>query len=213
MNCCQCQGIEDLFNEKAVSKELEQYRQKGPDKTTRMMTGAFKAEEIRGCSLLDIGGGIGAVQHELLDAGMSSALDVDASQAYITAARREAQRRGLSDRTRFFHGNFVDLAPSIEPADVVTLNRVICCYPDMEKLVDLSAARAKKLYSLVYPRDMWWVRLGVAVINYFMGLRKSAFRTFVHPSRQVEAIIHRHGFTRRFYQQTLVWQVVVYARG
>ncbi len=212
MDCCQCKGIEDLFNEKSVAKELSNYRQKGPDKTTRWLIQALKTEGVEDASLLDIGGGVGAIQHELLAAGAASATDVDASPAYISAAAQEAQRRGLADRVTFQHGNFVDIADELQPADIVTLDRVICCYHDMEKLVDRSAARARKLYGVVYPRDRWWAKLGVSALNFIFRLQKSPFRTFVHPTEAVEALISRYGFKRKFYRSTLVWQVVVYSR-
>jgi magnesium-protoporphyrin O-methyltransferase len=212
MNCCQCQGIEELFNEQLVAGDLSSYRAKGPNKTTRIMTDALKKEGIQGLSLIDIGGGVGAVQHELLNAGVQNATDVDASQAYINAARGEAQRRGLDDRVNFLYGNFVDLAAQIPPADIVTLDRVICCYPDMEKLVGLSAARARKLFGLVYPRDVWWLRIGLAIMNFFFRLRRNPFRIFPHPTPAVEALISNSGLKRRFYRQTLVWQVAVYSR-
>lgn len=212
MNCCQCQGIEELFNEKLVSKELSSYRIKGPSKTTRMLTDALKKEGIQGLALLDIGGGVGAIQHDLLAAGVQNATDVDASQAYLKAAKAEAQRRGLTDRVSFQHGNFVDIAAQIPPADIVTLDRVICCYSDMENLVSRSVSRARKLYGVVYPRDLWWIKLGTRVMNFFFRLQKSPFRSFAHPTQAVEAIIHKHGFRQRFYGHTLVWQVVVYSR-
>lgn len=212
MNCCQCQGIEELFTEKYVTKELSRYRAKGPDKTTRMLAEAIKQAGVDGLTLLDIGGGVGAVQHELLDAGVQSATDVEASSAYITAARTEAQRRGFADRVSFQYGNFVDLAAEITPADIVTLDRVICCYHDMEQLVSLSAARARRLYGLVYPRDTWWVKIGLALENIYFRLRRSHFRTYFHPTISVEAILVSNGLKRRFYRHTLVWQVVVYAR-
>jgi magnesium-protoporphyrin O-methyltransferase len=211
MNCCQCQGIEEHFDEKAVSRELSLYRTKGPDKTTRMLIDALKAKSIQGFSLLDIGGGVGAIQHELLEAGAQNATDVDASQAYLNAAKEEAQRRGLAERVSFQHGNFVDIAAHIPPADMVTLDRVICCYPDMEALVSLSAARARKLYGLVYPRDVWWVKIGLTVLNFLFRLQKNPFRTFVHPSQAVEAIVNNNGFKQCFYRRTLAWQVVVYS--
>jgi 2-polyprenyl-3-methyl-5-hydroxy-6-metoxy-1,4-benzoquinol methylase len=212
MNCCQCQGIEELFSEQLVAGELSSYRAKGPSKTTRIMTDALKKEGIQGLSLIDIGGGVGAVQHELLNAGVQNATDVDASQAYINAARGEAQRRGLADRVIFQYGNFVDLAAQIPPADIVTLDRVICCYPDMEKLVSLSAARARKFYALVYPRDDWWLRIGAAIMNFFFRLRRNPFRIFPHPTQAVEALIASNGLKRRFYRATPIWQVVVYSR-
>jgi 2-polyprenyl-3-methyl-5-hydroxy-6-metoxy-1,4-benzoquinol methylase len=212
MNCAQCEGIEELFGQQYVSKELARYRAKGPDKTTRMLTDAIKQEGVDGLSLLDIGGGVGAIQHELLGAGVVGVTSVEASTAYIDAARAEAQQRGLADHVSYQHGNFVDLAGDIPPADIVTLDRVICCYPDMEKLVGLSAARARKIYGLVYPRDAWWVKIALAVENFFFKLRRSQYRTFAHPTRVVEALVSSKGLKRRSYRRTLVWQVVVYAR-
>jgi hypothetical protein len=212
MNCCQCQGIEELFSQPYVTKDVARYRAKGPDKTTRMLIEAIKGSNIEGQTLLDIGGGVGAIQHQLLAAGLEHATDVEASTAYLNAARAETQRRGYLERVSYHQGNFVDLAPDIAPADIVTLDRVICCYPDMEKLVSLSAARARKQYGLVYPRDTWWIRIGLAVANLFFRLRRSAYRGFVHPTKRVEAILGGAGLKRSFYCQTLYWQVVVYAR-
>ena len=125
------------------------------------MIDALKKQGVSGVSLLDIGGGVGAIQHGLLAAGVQNATDVDASKAYLAAARQEANRRGIADRVDFQYGNFVEMADKIEPADVVTLDRVICCYPDMEKLVSLSVERARQLYGLVYPRDTWWIKIGL----------------------------------------------------
>jgi magnesium-protoporphyrin O-methyltransferase len=103
---------------------------------------ALKTEGIEGATLLDIGGGIGAIQHELLAAGAAHATSVDASNPYLETAREESIRRGLGDRVTYRHGDFVELAESIPPADIVTLDRVINVYPDWERLTQLSAARA-----------------------------------------------------------------------
>jgi 2-polyprenyl-3-methyl-5-hydroxy-6-metoxy-1,4-benzoquinol methylase len=212
MNCCQCQGIEELFNEKAAAKELIKYRAKGSDKTTRMLIDAIKAEDVKGRSLLDIGGGVGAIQHSLLSAGAEQALDVDASSAYIQVAQQEAERRGMAERVRFLHGDFVKLASQIPPADIVTLDRVICCYPDMDLLVKRSVQRARRLYGLVYPRDTWWVKFGLVVLNFIFWLQKSPFRTFQHPVQAVEAIIGGNGFKPVYQRKTLFWNVFLYAR-
>ena len=213
MNCCQCQGIEDLFNEKSVQRELADYRKKGPSGTTRVLLGALEARGVRGRTLIDIGGGVGAIQHALLRAGAASALDVDASRAYINAARAESARLGYAERTAFWHGNFVDLAPQIEPADIVTLDRVLCCFPDVESMVKRSAERARRLYGLVYPRDTWLARAAVAVMNGFLRLQGSKFRTYVHPSQWVEEIVTQAGLKRVFTGGTFIWQVIVYERG
>jgi 2-polyprenyl-3-methyl-5-hydroxy-6-metoxy-1,4-benzoquinol methylase len=212
MNCCQCQGVEELFNQQYVNEELSRYRLKGPDKTTRMLIEAIKEAGVDGLTLIDIGGGVGAVQHGLIDAGVQNVTSVEAASAYLNAAKAEAQRRGLADHISYRHGNFVDLAADIAPADIVTLDRVICCYHDMENLVSLTAARTLKLYGLVYPRDTWWVKIGLPVENFFFWLRRNPFRSFVHPTKSVEDILGRNGLKQRSCHQTLVWQVVVFSR-
>ena len=66
MDCCQCQGIEQVFDERQAKKDLKQYRKKGPSSTTRILVEAIKAQGVQDLSLLDIGGGVGAIQHGLL---------------------------------------------------------------------------------------------------------------------------------------------------
>ena len=212
MTCCQCQGIEMEFNQETAARQLQNYRNKGPAKTTRMLINALKSQGVSGMTLLDIGGGIGAIQHELLKSGLDCVTDADASTAYIQAARQEAECQGHADRVSFRHGDFVDMAADIEPADIVTLDRVICCYPDMQALVGLSSARACQYYGLVYPRDTWLIRLGLTLANYVLGLRRNPFRVFLHPSQAVDAIVRGNGLKRIFYGKTALWQVVVYAR-
>ena len=212
MYCSQCQGIEEMFSQEYVRREVRRYRRKGPGKTTRMLMEAIEKEGVEGLSLLDIGGGVGAIQHELIEAGVQKVTSVDASAAYLNAAREEAKRRGQADRVTYHQGNFADLADEIAPADIVTLDRVICCYPDMEQLVGLSAKRAQNLYGLVYPRDSWWIKTGLRIGNLFLRWRGSSYRAYVHSSQSVEALISSMGLKRRSYRKTLVWQVVVYTR-
>lgn len=213
MNCCQCQGIEKVFNARVAARELRAYRKNGAGKTSGMLIDALKTEGVRGLTLLDIGGGVGKIQHELIDAGVARTTAVEASSGYLQASQGEAGRRGHADRARYVHGNFVDLAPQVEPADVVTLDRVICCYPDMKALVGLSAERARKYYGLVYPRDTWFAKAGIAVLNLAVRvLWRAPFRGFVHPTAEVDAEVRKQGLKRILLRQTLIWQVVLYAR-
>jgi magnesium-protoporphyrin O-methyltransferase len=177
-----------------------------------MLIDALKAEGVQKMTLLDIGGGVGAIQHELLRAGASFVTYADASTAYLAAAREEAQRQGYADLVSFRHGDFVELATGIEPADIVTLDRVICCYHDMRALVGLSSERARKYYGAVFPRDTWCLKIGFAIANLVLRIQRNPFRIFLHPTRGVDAILRGNGLAQRFYRQTLFWQVVVYAR-
>lgn len=212
MSCAQCQGIAAQFDEKTAAKDLKRFRRKGPDRTTRMLLEALQREGVQDMTLLDIGGGVGAISYELLGAGLTRSVHVDAAAPYLAAAREEAARRGLAGRIEFRQGDFTTLAGDIASADIVTLDRVICCYDDMRALVDRSAARARRLYGAVYPRDIWWVKTGLAVANLLLRLRGSLFRTYAHPTAAVDAEVGRHGLVRRFTRRTLIWQVVVYAR-
>ncbi len=212
MNSCQCHGIETQFNRKSVAKDLKRYREDGPVKTTRILIDALKAEGVKAMTLLDIGGGVGAIQHELLRAGASTAINIEASKAYVEAAKEEAERQGHADRVSCLHGNFVDLADDIPQADIVTLDRVICCYHDMHALVGGSSVLARRFYGIVYPRDTWKSKIENALENLVYWIQRNSFRIFVHPTEAVDRLVRRSGFERRFYREVGTWQVVVYAR-
>ncbi len=213
MSCCRhCEGAEDVFSRGVARSDLDSYRRKGASKQTHMLLAALRAAGVEGRSLLDVGGGVGAIQHELFAAGLENAMQVDASSAYLAASQEEAARRGHAERVTYIHGNFVDVSDTLDSADYVTLDRVICCYPDMPALVSRSAARARQLYALVYPRDRWWSRLGIHLLNLTFWLRRNPFRVFVHPSAQVDAIATSAGLELHSRQFAGLWQVVVYAR-
>ena len=190
MDCCQCQGIEDKFNQEYVTKKLESYRREGPKSTTLQLIAAIQAEGPQGMELMDIGGGVGDIQHALLKSGISNAINIEASTAYIDACKVEAECQGLAARIKYYLGDFVELAEGIPSADIVTLDRVICCYHDMSQLVSLSAKKARRLYGVVYPRDTWWVKLGTFLYyNLRHWLKSNPMRNFVHPTEAVEAVI------------------------
>lgn len=162
--------------------------------------------------MLDIGAGVGAVHLSLLEFGAAAAVDVDASSAYVGAAREEAARRGLSERVRHEVGDFVALAPSVEAADLVALDRVVCCYSDMAALVSLSAERARRRYGVVYPRDAAWIRFGFSVANALARLFRSRTRIYVHRTAAVDGLVRAAGLAPRASRTNIFWQMVVYER-
>ena len=159
--------------------------------STRALIEVLKAEGVEGSRLLDIGGGIGAIQHELLDAGVTHATSVEASGAYIDAARAESQRRGHAGRVTYLHGDVVDLADSVAPAEIVTLDRVINVYPEWERLVGVTAARAQRLYGLVHPRNTRMVRLVVSGMNGMLRLKNKPVRAAIRPYDSIERIARK----------------------
>ena len=210
---CQCEGISQMFDERVARRELRRFRRRGARKSTRHLLDLVRAEGVTGRSVLDIGGGIGAIHHVLLSEGATSAMHVDVSAAYIAAARQESARRGTVDRVTFVAGDFTRVAGRIAEADIVTLDRVICCYDDLAMLVRTSAERARRTYALVYPRDERWIVRAMAPIgNWFLRVRGSCLRVFVHPTAAVERELASLGFRRRARRTTPGWQAVVWAR-
>ena len=212
MSSCHCNGCDGQFGSDHAANDLKRYRESGPDRTTQILLDALKREPLQHATLLDIGAGIGVIHHELLSAGARSATHVDATEANIEAARQETARKGHVGSVEFVQGDFVELASEIPAADVVTLDRVICCYPNMEQLVSASAAKARRLYGAVYPRDAWLNKAWVAVENLARRILGNPFRTFVHPVTAIDDILARNGFNRRSARDTFVWRVAVYTR-
>lgn len=212
MSCSPCEGVEAVFDEREAKRRLKRYRKRGPDRTTRMLIEALIGEGVDGTAVLDIGGGVGAISHALIAAGARSSTHVDASSPYLAVAREEAERRRDADRITFRFGDFVELAPAIPPADTVTLDRVICCYPGMEQLVSLSAAHASHVVGAVYPRDNWWMRLAAPTINFVLRLRGIGFRSYIHPTAAVDAVLRANGLRMKSRRLTFAWQVVMYTR-
>lgn len=211
MSCKQCCGIEEEFDADVAADDLADYQRHGPSHETALLLEELTRQGVAGQTLLDIGGGVGAIQLELLAAGLDSAVDVDASSAYLQIAREEATRRGYAGRISYLHGDFVALANGLETADIVTLDRVICCYDEMAALVAASARKAGKFYGLVYPRDVWWARLFMRAFNVWSRWRKRNFRIFIHSTSEVEKILSGLGLRKTFEEKSLIWQVALFS--
>ena len=210
MTCGHCRGVARMFDEKMARRQLRRYRRKGPGKGTRLLIDAVAGDGVEGRTFLDIGGGVGAIQHEFMRRGAAGGTSADASPAYLAAARTEAETRGHADRVRYVEGDFVERAGEIEAADLVTLDRVVCCYPDMPALVGSAARLTRRALGLVMPRGTRFMRAGVAVANLFLRLRRHPFRIYVHDPREVEAVLGEHGLERRYVREGLAWRVAVF---
>jgi magnesium-protoporphyrin O-methyltransferase len=209
---CDCSGQGNVFDERTAEGDLRGYLRNGPDKATRELIEAIAAEGVSEATILDIGGGVGAIQLELLAAGAASADSVEVSPAYLSVARRAAEQRGLADRILQRQGDFVALAPTVPPADIVTLVRVVCCYPVMPSLVGRSAEHARRMIGLIYPRDNWWTRIGARLLNAWFRLTRDAIRIHVHSEREMDRLVQAAGFERRLLRRMPFWQVALYVR-
>jgi len=211
MGCSQCVGLEKE-TQKWVEQDLKSYRRGKQSPTTTMLIQELLRRGVSGLSLLDIGGGIGEIPLELLAKGAEKAVSVEISTAYLNAARQESARQGVAERITYIHGDFVDAAAGVPAADIVTLNKVVCCYPDYEALVAKSAARARKYYALVFPKDWWVIRQVLRLVNWFSKAQKSLYVAYIHPVAEVDRVIRANGLVPVVQRSTLAWHVWVYER-
>lgn len=213
-NCCSPSSAPTAkqFDAARAARDLAAWQQTGPDRTTRGLLQGLAATGVHPDTLLDIGAGVGTLSFELLGTGVASATCIDISPAFVESGEAEAQRRGVGHRMSWRAADFVEIASSVPPADVVTLDRVVCCYPDDQALLRHAADHARILLAMSYPRDRWYVRLMVAAENLLRRLRGNAFRAFVHPMAEMERVLLGAGFRRVSHTATLVWRMDVFRR-
>lgn len=216
MTGCSCEPFElsasRHFNTKKVEEELRRYRADGLGTTTRMLVeGIAEAGALAG-SVLDVGSGFGGLALALLDRGATCATSVDASAAYVSAARDEAARRGRADMVRFVYADFVEHGSRIPPASIVTLDRVVCCYPAFEPLVEAAVAHADRCLALSYPRGTWWVGAAMRLENGRRWIARNPFRTFVHSPAAIEQLVTLAGFRLANRRTSRMWSADVYVR-
>jgi 2-polyprenyl-3-methyl-5-hydroxy-6-metoxy-1,4-benzoquinol methylase len=208
--CCRLGTLGSHFSDKIARRDLAAYREHGPRAVTRAMLDVVATLGLQDASLLDVGGGVGVLPFELLTDGVTSATLIEPSEAYLRVAREETRRRGLDDRLTFLHGDVQGVSGSVEPTDLVTLDRVICCDPDMRTLVSAAARSSRRFVVASFPNDRWHIRLFTALENMGRAVLRNAFRTFVHPVRAIDAAFEKEGFERIRTLKTFVWQIVLY---
>ena len=192
--------------------DLEHWRAGRLNPVTRELIEVIRDRGVSGARLLDIGAGVGAVHVALLEAGAASAVDVDASREFLAAARTEAERRGLGDRVAYRYGDVVELDPDLPPADIVTLDSAICCYPYLEPLLAAATRSRPRLVGITYPRDTWWMRAFMRLYNLWQAIRRSPARYFIHRHTQLEHWMLQAGFRNAHEGGIRPWRVLLYER-
>ncbi|MDQ2966177.1 MAG: methyltransferase domain-containing protein [Chloroflexota bacterium] len=165
-------------------------------------------------SVLEIGCGGGALSIGLLERGATSATGVDLSTESLEVARGRAEVAGLSDRIRFEPGDGA-LIP-LAPHDWVVLDRVLCCYPDLDRLLGNSVSAAQNRYAFSVPASSGWRgfanRIWFWLEDATESLRGQPCRGYVHDIRRIEARLKDAGFRRTRSGVARLWYVAVFDR-
>ena len=210
--CCTPRGYRRIFSERNAKAEARRYRNKGLDPTSRRIVDYLKARGVAGMSVLEVGGGIGAIQIELLKAGASRAVSVELTPTYEDVARQLLDEAGLAAQVERRVMDFADAPSSVDAADVVVLNRVICCYPDMPRLAGAAAAHARHTLVLSFPRRTWWTEVGLTLANWIFTLTRREFHIFLHAPQKIVATSEQQGLRSVHDDRGLLWTVAALNR-
>lgn len=210
-DCCQ-PAYAGLFNSRRARRDAKSYRKKGLDGQSAQIVSFLSTQPLDGATILEVGGGIGAIQLELLKAGADRAVSIELSTEYEPAARELLAEANLEERVDRRVGDFVGMNGDLPIADAVVLNKVICCYPDMPALLGAALDHARTRVVITVPRERWLIRVAMGLANQFFRLRRSAFRAFVHPKRgMIEEAVQR-GFELVGEHNGRIWNVILFER-
>jgi hypothetical protein len=207
--CCTPSGYRKVFGSRTARRDVRKYRRRGLDRAARRIADFLVGGGVAGDSVLEVGGGVGAIQLELLNAGAARTTNVELSPEYEPYA---AELLGDDTRVDRRVGDFVRDAAELEAADDVLLHRVVCCYPDPEALVGAAAEHARRRLVLSFPHDTALFRTGSAVFNAFLALTRTEFRTFVHPASAILDPARARGFEPALDTRTRLWRIVGFER-
>jgi magnesium-protoporphyrin O-methyltransferase len=211
-SCCRARQVEQMFGPEAARQNLASYRAKGLGELSRRMVDAAVALGLDGARVLDIGGGIGAVQAELLTAGAERGEIVELVSAYEDPAYELAREKGLEGRVSYRVADILESPEAVEPADVVVMNRVVCCSPDGIDLAAAGARLTRRTLVLSFPRDVFWARIGVRILNAGLWLMRRSFRTFVHPTVMLLNAVEGEGLRVVERGNDVLWEFAVLTR-
>lgn len=212
MSACCGPAYDRFFGARQARRDAKRYRKHGLDQTARRLVDELAQHGVDGASVLEVGGGVGAIDIELLGQGAERAVVVELSNGYDEEARALAAEVGAEARIERRNGDFAEEEASIEPADVVVMHRVVCCYPDPELLVGAAARHARRLLALSLPRNTWWLRLGVNAANVWFRMR-GGIQSYVHPPAEVVGIAEAAGLSTVLDERsTWIWRIAVFER-
>jgi SAM-dependent methyltransferase len=167
-----------------------------------------------GRSVLELGCGRGALLLTLVQAGAGRATGIDLSRATIEAARRRFTEAGLADRVDLSVGDAARVRH--EPHDWVILDRVMCCYPDVEALLANTLPAARRIYAFTVPTSRGWRGVLARLEEWFENAWNTLLRRpcpgYVHDLDLIERRLEGSGFRLRHQDRLRLWHIAVYER-
>ena len=206
-SCCSPGSYAKIFGAKQAGRDARRYRKKGLDRTARLMVEQAAMEHA---SVLEVGGGVGAISLELLKRGASRATNIELSPEYDDQAWELVREAHVEEQVERRVDDFA--RAEVPPADIVAMHRVVCCYPDYEELLSTASDHARHMLVFSFPRETWWWRIAMRVMNAILQLRRCGFRAYVHPVAGLLAVPASHGLALEFDHEGRIWRMAAFRR-
>jgi magnesium-protoporphyrin O-methyltransferase len=206
-SCCPSRDYHRFFNQRFARRLATRYRKRGLDPTAQTMVQFLRQLGLEGASVLEIGGGVGEIEVELLQAGAARAQNLELSPAYEQPARTLAAQAGVQGRLDWRVHDLAEHPGVVAPADLVVLHRVVCCYPDYERLLAAAADHARRALVFSYPPRNLLSRGFYRGFNLVMRLTRSGFRGFAHPEGAMLGVLEGRGLRRTYQGRSRIWRV------
>jgi 2-polyprenyl-3-methyl-5-hydroxy-6-metoxy-1,4-benzoquinol methylase len=208
--CCVPRGYDKLFGERTAKRDLRRYRRRGLDGTAEALVDFLRGRGVGGLRILEIGGGVGALEAELLQMGAAHAVNVEMSPAYEPYARELWRESGVEERAEYRVGDVTK--NGVASADAVVMHKVVCCYPDADALVGAAAVRTGRYLVLSFPRERRLTRIGFGGLNLLARILRWEYRSFIHPVSTISRAAERHELRLVHSDRSLVWQIAAFER-
>ena len=197
-----------------VAERLARGQDPGLVAVSERLRDALLSLDPTGRTVLELGCGRGGLLLGLAQAGVASATGVDLSPTSIDAARTRFQEAQVSDRVRLSVGDAARVP--LESHDWVILDRVMCCYPDIERLLANTLPAARQIYAFTVPSSRGWrgviARLDEWVENAWNSIRGRPCPGYVHDLDLIEEHLVSAGFRLRHRDRHRLWHVAIYER-
>ena len=212
-SCCQrtIQGTDKFFS-KTSRRYMKNFRKKGLAKEQTYLAEGITSADIQNKTILEIGCGVGGLHITLLKQGARIAVGIDIAQGMLDGAKALSKELGMETRTEYILGDFVQLNGKITQADITILDKVVCCYEDVNTLLDKSLAKTRNIYALSFPKSNTFNKLFFAIPITLGKLLRWSFHPYWHDWGAIVNRIQAAGFKQTYKNATFVWDVRVFER-